>query len=56
MRILLQNTKVKKIAIIALAILLIAYIVFQCIYTKVETVQTETAIKATASDEYEAQG
>lgn len=52
----LQNTKVKKIAIIALAILLIAYIVFQCIYTKVETVQTETAIKATASDEYEAQG
>lgn len=56
MRNLLHNKKIKKIAIITLAFLLIAYIVFQFIYTKVETVQTETAIKATASDEYQAQG
>lgn len=52
----LHNKKIKKIAIIALAFLLIAYIAFQFIYTKVETVQTETAIKTTASDEYQTQG
>ncbi len=43
-------------AFIAMSVLIIAYIIFQILYTKIVSIQTETAIKTSAQDEYETSG
>ncbi len=53
---LLNSLKVKKIAFILLASLIIIYIVFQVLYTKTISINTETAVITTAHDEYEVDG